>query len=358
MTSVKLAFYARLALVLHALILVLFLMHFGKTLIIPLFFALLISFALLPVSNQLERWGLHRSLASVLSILSFIVIIGSFIYILSHQVVSFTHNLPELQSKVSEMIQQISSWVFNTYHIDYQHQATYLKRSAGSLESTAFTSLGATFLGVGEVIILTIFFLIFTFFMLYHRRLFKRFIVALFPESELHKVEDVIISAKSMINRYIIGLLTEMFILIVLLLSTFAILGIKYALLISVMAALLNVIPYLGIYTAMVISMIITLADGTPSQALTVGIVFIVAHFVDANILLPRIVGGNVKLNPLITIVAILTGKLIWGIPGMFLFIPLAAIIRIISEKVEGLQPWAILMGEDKEEKIEEKDVP
>jgi predicted PurR-regulated permease PerM len=348
MTSVKLAFYARLALILHALVLILFLMHFGKTLIIPLFFALLISFALLPVSQQMERWGVPRGAASAISILLFVVVIGSFIYILSHQVVSFTHHLPVLQSKFVEMLQQLSEWVFNTYHIDYQHQTNYLRKSAGGLESTAFTSLGATFLGVGEVIILTIFFLIFTFFMLYHRRLFRRFILALFPKDELHKVEDVIVSAKNMINRYIIGLLTEMFILIVLLLSTFAILGIKYALLISVMAALLNVIPYLGIYTAMALSMIITLADGEPSQALTVGIVFIVAHFLDANILMPRIVGGNVKLNPLITIIAVLTGKLIWGIPGMFLFIPLAAIVRIISEKVEGLQPWAILMGEDK----------
>lgn len=349
MNSVKLAFYARLALILHALVLVLILMHFGKTIIIPLFFALLISFALLPVSRQLENWGLHRGFASAVSVLLFVLVISGFIYLLSHQVVSFTHHLPELQTKFTAMLQEISSWVFNTYHVDYQQQTAYLKRSAGSLEDTAFTSLGATFISVGEVVILTIFFLIFTFFMLYHRRLFKRFILALFPDDQLHKVEDVISSAKSMINRYIIGLLTEMAILIVLLVSTFAILGIKYALLISVIAAVLNVIPYLGIYTAMAISMVITLADGTPTHALTVGIVFIVAHFLDANILLPRIVGGNVKLNPLITIIAVLTGKLIWGIPGMFLFIPLTAIIRIISEKVEGLQPWAILMGEDKE---------
>jgi predicted PurR-regulated permease PerM len=94
--------------------------------------------------------------------------------------------------------------------------------------------------------------------------------------------------------------------------------------------------------------MFITFANGEPSQAVTVGIVFIVAHFLDANVILPRVVGGNVKLNPLITIIAVLTGKLVWGIPGMFLFIPLAAIVRIISEKVDSLQPWAILMGEEK----------
>ena len=348
MKSVKLDFYARLALILHALILTLLLMHLGKTVIIPLFFALLISFALLPVSRQLEKFGLHRGVAAAISVLIFVIIIGSFIDILSHQVVNFTRNLPELQARISASLQDLSGWLNQTYHIDYQQQTDYLRKSAGSLESTAFSSLGATFIGVAEVFILTIFFLIFTFFMLYHRRLFKRFIMALFPKEELPKVEEVLVSARSMINRYIIGLLTEMFILIILLWTTLGILGIKYALLISVMAALLNVIPYLGIYTAMAISMLITFANGLPSHALTVGIVFIIAHFLDANIILPRIVGGNVKLNPLITIIAVLTGKLIWGIPGMFLFIPLAAIIRIISEKVESLQPWAILMGEEK----------
>lgn len=348
MKSVKLAFYARLALILHALILSMLIMHLGKTVIIPLFFALLISFALLPVCRQLEKWGLHRGIAAAISVLLFVVLIGSFIDVLSHQVVNFTHNLPELQKRFTESLTDLRAWLFNTYHIDYQQQTDYLKRSTSGLQSTAMSSLGATFIGVAEVFILFIFFLIFTFFMLYHRRLFKRFVVALFPKEELPKVEEVLVSARSMINRYIIGLLTEMFILIILLLSTLAILGIKYALLISVMAALLNVIPYLGIYTAMAISMFITFANGEPSQAVTVGIVFIVAHFLDANVILPRVVGGNVKLNPLITIIAVLTGKLIWGIPGMFLFIPLAAIIRIISEKVDSLQPWAILMGEEK----------
>lgn len=348
MKSVKLAFYARLALILHALILILFLMHVGKTIIIPLFFALLISLALYPLCRQLEKWGLHRGLSAAISVLLFVILIGSFVDILSHQVINFTHNLPELQKRFSDSLQDLSSWLFNTYHIDYQQQTDYLRKSTGGLEATAVSSLGATFIGVAEVFILTIFFLIFTFFMLYHRRLFKRFIMALFPAEELPKVNEVLASARTMINRYIIGLLTEMFLLIILLVATLAILGIKYALLISVLAALLNVIPYLGIYTAMGISMIITFANGTPSQALTVGIVFIIAHFLDANVILPRVVGGNVKLNPLITIIAVLTGKLVWGIPGMFLFIPLAAIIRIISEKVESLQPWAILMGEEK----------
>jgi predicted PurR-regulated permease PerM len=139
-----------------------------------------------------------------------------------------------------------------------------------------------------------------------------------------------------------------MAILIVLIFTTLSILGIKYALLMSVTAAVLNVIPYLGIYSAMFFSILITLANGTSADAITIAIVFIVAHFVDANVILPRIVGGRVKINPFITIIAVLIGHLLWGVPGMFLFIPLTAIIRIVSEEVDELAPWAILLGEEK----------
>jgi predicted PurR-regulated permease PerM len=55
-------------------------------------------------------------------------------------------------------------------------------------------------------------------------------------------------------------------------------------------------------------------------------------------------------MNPLITIVAVLSGSMLWGIPGMFLFIPLAAFLKIIFERVDGLKPWSILMGTDDED--------
>ena len=92
-----------------------------------------------------------------------------------------------------------------------------------------------------------------------------------------------------------------------------------------------------------------------PAHALSVMIILLVIHFIDANVIMPRIVGRRVNMNPLITIVAVLTGHLIWGIPGMFLFIPLMGILKIIFERVDGLKPWAILMGTEKET---EQDVP
>jgi predicted PurR-regulated permease PerM len=161
-------------------------------------------------------------------------------------------------------------------------------------------------------------------------------------------VRLVVTEVNEVMKNYVLGLLMEMLILGLLIFTTLSIMGIKYALLMAVMAGVLNIIPYLGIYTALALSMLITFANGTTAQVLGIGIVFIAAHFIDANIILPRIVGGQVKLNPLITILAVLIGNLLWGIPGMFLFIPLIAILRIISEEVEDLKPWSILIGEDK----------
>jgi AI-2 transport protein TqsA len=149
----------------------------------------------------------------------------------------------------------------------------------------------------------------------------------------------------------VLGLLMEMLILGILIFITLKILGIKYALLIAVMAAVLNIIPYLGIYSALFIGILITVANGSGTQVIELSIVFIVVHFIDANVILPRIVGGQVKLNPMMTILAVLFGNLVWGIPGMFLFIPMMAILRIISQEIPGLKPWAILLGAQKKTK-------
>jgi predicted PurR-regulated permease PerM len=151
-----------------------------------------------------------------------------------------------------------------------------------------------------------------------------------------------------LINNYVLGLLIEMSVIAVIIFTSLTIIGVKYALLICIMTAILNIIPYLGIYFCMAIAMLITAATSTTSHVVEVGIVFLVTHFADANIILPHVVGGKSKMNPFITILAVLIGHLVWGIPGMFLFIPLTAIIRLISEEVPGMKPWAILLGEEK----------
>jgi predicted PurR-regulated permease PerM len=347
MTTLKLPVYARIALVLHALLLILFFAYETRTVLIPLVFAFLVAILLYPLTRLFEKWHLGRGISALLSVLLFIIFISSFCYFFISQIVSFSKDFPKLESRFIEMLNNVQNWIANKYAVNNKQQMDYINKSASGIINTIANSVGTTFLGVFEVVILTIFFFVFTFFILYHRGLLSRFVLAFFKPSHNEKVNTVIATTRSMINAYVLGLLTEIVIVALLNFIALIIFGIKYALLMSVLCAVLNVIPYLGIYTSMVISMLITLANGTPAQALTVGIAFIVVHFIDANIILPRIVGKRVKMNPLITIIAVLLGHLLWGIPGMFLFIPITAILRIISENVPSLKPWAILIGED-----------
>jgi predicted PurR-regulated permease PerM len=224
----------------------------------------------------------------------------------------------------------------------------YLKKSTNNVSNNLVSSIGNTFVGTIEFVVVFIFFLIFTYFILDHRRLLRNFLLAFFNKQQQAKITTIIESTRTVINSYVLGLLTEMATIFALILIVMLVLGVKYALLIAVIAAVLNIIPYLGIYIAAAFGMLIALTNGTGNMAIEVGVTFIIVHFVDANILMPHIVGGRVRINPFITIVAVIMGRLIWGIPGMFLFIPLTAIFRIISENVTDLKPWSILIGEEK----------
>jgi AI-2 transport protein TqsA len=346
-SSEKIALYARFALILHAVVLIILLLYFGKLLFIPLFFSLLIAILLHPLARYFEKLHLGRGIAAALSVLIFVLFIGGFIYFFSLELARFSIDLPQLKDRFTVLLQDLQNWISYKYHIDTASQKTYIAKSSNQLVSQAVSSIGTTFLGIIEILILTIFIFFFTFFILLHRILLRQFLLSLFKRENNSKVNEVVMNTRSVINNYVIGLFVEMFVLILLSFPALALLGIKYALLLSVMAAVLNVIPYLGIYTAAALGMLITFADGNGTGALEVGILFIVVHVIDANLLVPRIVGGRVKINPLVILTAILVGRLIWGIPGMFLFIPLTAILRIISEAVDAMKPWAILIGEE-----------
>jgi predicted PurR-regulated permease PerM len=222
--------------------------------------------------------------------------------------------------------------------------------SSGKIVETIANSVGNVFLDAGTFVIWMIFVFIFTYFMLFHRRLLYRFAMSLFRSRDSGKVVGVVTETRGMINSYVLGLITEMLIMAVLNTTVFAIMGIPYFLLLGVLAAVLNIIPYLGIYTAMAIGMLITFANASGTLAVQLAIALVVIHFLDANILLPRIVGKRVKMNPLITIISVLAGHLLWGIPGMFLFIPMVAIFKIISHRIAALEPWCILIGTEDEE--------
>jgi predicted PurR-regulated permease PerM len=191
-----------------------------------------------------------------------------------------------------------------------------------------------------------------TFFLLFYRRIILNFLLAVFKEVNSVIVNEVIGNIQNIIRQYILGLLLEMVIVATACCIAFEIMGIKYAILLGLITGLFNIIPYIGIATALLLSILITFATGAGGgTVLIVAIVIIGIHLIDSNLLLPLIVGSKVKINALITVLGVVIGEMLWGIPGTFLAIPVIAIAKIIFDRIESLKPWGLLLGDEKHEK-------
>jgi len=341
---IRFPFYARFAIILLAITLLLFLLSIGSTLFIPLAFGMLTALLLYPLSRHFERY-MPRSASSLLAVLIFITALALFITLLTIQAISFSQDIPLLEERINSITNDVQRWLSEKYNINSEQQAAYMNKSAENLLGMITGYIQTIFLSVTEFAIWTIFVFIYSYFILYHRGLLVKFAAHVFPEEHRNRVYSVVNQTRMVINSYISGLLIEMTIVAGINCMALGMLGIKYAILLGILVAVLNLIPYIGIFTGIVLSMLISLSNSGALSALHAGIALLVVHFIDANILMPRIVGSKVKMNALITIIAVLVGGLVWGVAGMFLFIPLMAMLKIVMEHIPETEAWAMLMG-------------
>ena len=124
------------------------------------------------------------------------------------------------------------------------------------------------------------------------------------------------------------------------------ILGIQYALLIGVITALINVIPYIGGFIGALLFILVALVTKSPVYTLYAIVIYTIIQFVDNYFIVPKIVASKVKINALFAIVVVIAGNALWGIPGMFLSIPVLAIVKLICDNIESLKPWGFVLGD------------
>lgn len=339
-------FYEKLCLVLVGLIALGYLVILAKDVLDPLMFGFLFAILLLPVSSFFERkLRLPRSASSLLSVLLFVGFIFGILYLVGSQISNLTNDWPHLKAQVNQSISDVQGWISGTFHINDSKQMAYVHDTTKKILAAGTDVLGTTFGAVSSLMLFYSFILIFTFFILFYRRLLFRFMIWVFDEDNATTVFDVIENIQAILRQYILGLLLEMAIVASIACTAFWIIGIKYAVLLGLIVGLFNIIPYIGIFSALLLSCLITFATGTISQTLIVGGCVIGIHAVDSNLLLPTIVGSKVRLNALITFLGIVFGEMIWGLSGMFLSIPVLAILKIIFDRIESLKPWGFLLG-------------
>ena len=319
----------------------------AKDVLDPLMFGFLFAILLLPVSRFFERkLRFPRALSSIAAILLFLAFISVIIYLVGSQISKLTNDWPKLRGQVNQSVNDLSQYAQQAFHIDASKEMTYVHNTTTKIMASGTSILGQTFGAISSLMLFYAFIMIFTFFILLYRKQLFNFIIWVFTD-EIYRCckADVAENIQSILRQYILGLLLEMCVVGAIACTAFWVIGIKYAVLLGIIIALFNLIPYIGIFTALLLSVLVTFATGSISQTLYVGVSIVGIHAVDANFLLPTIVGSKVKLNALLTFLGIILGEMIWGLSGMFLSIPTMAILKIIFDRVESLKPWGYLLG-------------
>lgn len=346
-------FYQKLSLTLLSITILCLGLFYAKGIILPILFAVLLSMLLLPVTGYLAKKKFPKPLSIILPLFVSIVIIAAIVYFLSSQIVSFLDDVPKLRERIAEVSASFQRWLNTNINISVPRQNQYLKDTVENIKGDAPKIVGATFLSLTEAFTYVVLLPIYTFLILYYRTTIKTFFVGVFKDGDENRVHEVLSESSTVAQQYITGLLIETTIVFTLNTIGFLILGIKYAIFLALLAALLNLIPYVGMLIANIMCMIVTLISSENiSDVLWVGIILAVVQFIDNNFGMPLIVGNKVRINALVTIIGVLVGGALCGVPGMFLAIPGLAVLKVIFDKVPDLQPWGLLLGDETESMV------
>lgn len=311
-----------------------------KQLLVPLALAILFAYLLYPSAVKLEQKNIPRIATNFILIIGSIAIVTGAAYGIIILVATFTDNLPAIKEQIDNNITQFRWALGRTFGVTAEQLDSIVEsiRGSGQYVAQFFTGTANTILTVGLIPV-------YTFLLLFYRDKFRTFVTMLVPKNKQNVAQNIIDQAAEVVPRYLKGLFIVFLILIIINSLGFYLIGIEYALLVGLIAAIFNLIPYLGTVIGYGIAFLFVLATQSPTLALGVFAQFFVVQFIENNILTPNITGSYVQINPLVTILALITGGMIWGLPGMFMVIPYLAILKIVCENIESLKPVGYLLS-------------
>lgn len=344
---VKLPVYAKLTIILIGIIALLTILYIAADIIIPIVFALIIAILLHPVVKFLGKHKFNRVLAIIITLTVTILLISGVLLFLISQATLFSKSWPTIVSSVSDNMNQFLTWFSQKSNISPDIINEQIASTKKGLISNYGSEIGKSVLAIGNKLIILFLVPVYIFAILYYEPILSEFIKKLFGKDNLTQVSEVMIKIKTVIQRYLTGLLIEIGVVSALNGTFLLILGIEYAFLIGILGGLLNMIPYLGGLVAVALPMMIALATKDSAwYPVYVLVGYYIIQLIDNNILVPKIMASKVKINALFSIMIVIAGNALWGISGMFLSIPILAIIKLIFDHVEPLKPWGLLLGD------------
>lgn len=325
-------------------------LYFGRDILIPLSFAALISFVLYPVCAWLERKGVGRVTAIILSVI-LIVLLGLLIVsLLVSQLLAFLDEWPSLQDKINQSFRDVSRFLVDVLGVSVEKQQNVVRQIADLSGGNLLTIVRRALSASAASGILLVLIPVYSVLILYYRRQWVHVLYRIFPDEtpeELREMFRLIIQTyysfiKGMALVYlIVGILNSLGLWL---------LGIPHPFLFGFIASILTFIPYVGIIGGSLLP--ITMAWITyDSVWYPVGIVVVFAfvQYLEANVIFPLAVSRRLNVNTLVMLVAIFLGALLWGMAGMILFVPFVGIAKLIADHNSRWRTVSMILGVEKQ---------
>ncbi|MES1223003.1 MAG: AI-2E family transporter [Bacteroidota bacterium] len=337
-------FYIRATAILLGLCLFTFIVYTLKGILVPFALAAVIAMLLNPVVNWLSRKKINRVLAIIISVVASVLVIICVGWFLVSQTVHVGQDFPEMKIKFEKLFHNFQQMLNTELGLSLKKQQELTEKARSSLGSVAATLAGSMLGSLSVIFLLPVY----LFLLLYYKQLIVNFIYEIVADQYAGRLDKVLAESRTAIQKYMSGLMLETLIVAVLNSTALLLIGVKYAILIGVLGALLNLIPYIGGIIAIALPVIVATVtkDGFNAQLIVIA-AYMLIQFIDNHYLLPVIVSSKVRINALISIVATILAGMLWGIAGMFLSIPLVGILKIASDRIPGMEPWGKLLGDE-----------
>ena len=347
--ELKVPNYIKTVFIALLIIIIVFFMIVAKAILVPLLISGYIAMLLTSSCNALERRKIPRSLSAAICLLIFVAFIGGICLLIYLQVRGFMNDLGDgLAVKLNEFVIMANKWAMDNFGFDLGMPHGFEMKKAveivqpeeGGTTQLVFSTLNT----LSNIILLPVF----IFFLLIYRDHLAIFVTKVFSKQDNTFLLDKLTSIRKIVHSYIMGAGKVMLILAVVNTGVLFALGIKHAIFFGVLAGMLNIIPYLGPSLGAILPFLFALiTKDSLFYPVAVVVAFTFIQLLEGAVLTPKITGGNVSLNALVTFLGLLIGGAIWGILGMILIIPTIAILKKLFELSPDTQPYAYLFGEE-----------
>lgn len=344
---IKLPFYAKISCILISLISFAYIFCIAKDIITPVLMAFLFAVLLLPIFTFLKtKFKFPRHLAAITCVLLFAACIVGILIFISYEVTDMANDFETIKKNANTFITDIHKFIKDNFHVSIGEQKKYLDNVAKDSVQNGKATIGSAIVSITDLLLDCTIIPIYTFLFLLYKDHFILFLAKLIDKENHGTLQGILSQIKVSINNYIVSLIIEMIVVSVLTSLGLWIIGAKYFILLGLITGILNVIPYIGILIAGIITVLASLTGSAEtSMILGILIVNVIVQLIDNNLIVPLIINSKVEINAFVSILGIIIGGASAGISGMFLAIPLLAILKIIFDRIESLEAWGYVMG-------------